>query len=165
MKEIMIAGFKKHVFSESYQRIFDCVNMIDETEVWFTPNQSSNSVGVLIIHLIGNAQQWIVSTLGGLQDNRNRQAEFESINSFNKKELLSALAELKERIVFTLDELTEEKLIQTYHVQCYDETGYAILLHVIEHFSYHTGQIAQLTKLIKNQQLGFYDDKKLINTQ
>jgi len=164
MKEVFIKGFLKHVFTESYQRIFDCLNLLTESEVWYKPNESSNSVGVLVVHLIGNAQQWIVSTLGGLQDNRNRAAEFNLNGEFQKAELLAALAELKQRLELTLEGLTDEKLVKKYEVQCYQETGFAILLHVIEHFSYHTGQIALLTKLIKNQDLGFYKDLDLGKT-
>lgn len=164
MKKNIIAGFEKHVFNESYQRIFDCLNLLSEEEVWHCPNEASNSVGVLIVHLIGNAQQWVVSTLGGLQDNRNRAAEFSLNGEFKKEELLMALSELKQRLELTLSEINEQQLIKEHNVQCYQETGFAILLHVIEHFSYHTGQIALLTKLIKNQDLGFYSNLDLGKT-
>lgn len=164
MKKNIIAGFEKHVFNESYQRIFDCLNLLSEEEVWHCPNKASNSVGVLIVHLIGNAQQWVVSTLGGLQDNRNRAAEFSLNGEFKKEELLMALSELKQRLELTLSEINEQQLIKEHNVQCYRETGFAILLHVIEHFSYHTGQIALLTKLIKNQDLGFYSNLDLGKT-
>lgn len=164
MKEQLLAGFKKHVFKESYQRIYDCLNLLSEQEVWFKPNESSNSVGVLVVHLIGNAQQWVVSTIGGLQDNRNRAAEFALNGEFSKDDLLMALAELRQRLELTLSEINEEHLLKDYEVQCYQETGFAILLHVIEHFSYHTGQIALLTKLVKNQDLAFYKNLNLDKT-
>lgn len=164
MKEEIIKGFQKHVFTESYQRIFDCLHLLTESEVWHKPNDASNSIGVLIVHLIGNAQQWVVSSLGGMQDNRNRAAEFTLNGEFKKSELLAALAELKKRLELTLEGLTDEKLINKQEVQCYQETGFTILLHVIEHFSYHTGQIALLTKLIKDQDLGFYKDLDLGKT-
>jgi uncharacterized damage-inducible protein DinB len=164
MRKNIIAGFEKHVFNESYQRIFDCLDLLSENEVWHKPNDASNSVGVLIVHLIGNAQQWVVSSLGGIQDNRNRAAEFTLNGEFKKLELLAALAELKQRLELTLEGLTDEKLISKYEVQCYQETGFAILVHVIEHFSYHTGQIALLTKLIKDQDLGFYNHLDLGKT-
>jgi uncharacterized damage-inducible protein DinB len=35
------------------------------------------------------------------------------------------------------------------------------LVHVAEHFSYHTGQIVFLTKFLANKHLKFYDDAKL----
>ena len=41
------------------------------------------------------------------------------------------------------------------------ETGLTILIHVTEHFSYHTGQIAYITKLLSDKSLGFYDGVSL----
>jgi uncharacterized damage-inducible protein DinB len=38
----------------------------------------------------------------------------------------------------------------------YNLTGLGIIVHVTEHLSYHTGQIALLTKLITEKDLGFY---------
>jgi len=40
-------------------------------------------------------------------------------------------------------------------------TGLAIIVHVTEHFSYHVGQIALLTKLMVGEDLGFYADLDL----
>jgi len=37
----------------------------------------------------------------------------------------------------------------------------SILIHVIEHFSYHVGQIAYLGKLITDRDLGFYEGMDL----
>ena len=36
-----------------------------------------------------------------------------------------------------------------------------IVLHVVEHYSYHTGQIAFWTKLLKDKDLGFYSGMDL----
>jgi uncharacterized damage-inducible protein DinB len=46
-------------------------------------------------------------------------------------------------------------------VQVYEESGMTILVHVTEHFSYHTGQIAYLTKWLRNQQTNFYGEVNL----
>ncbi|UWX56585.1 DUF1572 domain-containing protein [Maribacter litopenaei] len=34
-------------------------------------------------------------------------------------------------------------------------------MHAVEHYSYHTGQIAFWVKLLKNKDLGFYDGMDL----
>ncbi len=41
-------------------------------------------------------------------------------------------------------------------MQGFEETGTAILLHVVEHFSYHTGQITLHTKLMLDADTGYY---------
>ncbi len=57
--------------------------------------------------------------------------------------------------------IEEEALLQSYDVQIFHETGVAILVHVIEHFSYHTGQIARDTKRMLAKDLRFYETEDL----
>ena len=45
-------------------------------KVWWRPNEESNSVGNLLLHLTGNIRQWIVAGVGGTAVTRNRAAEF-----------------------------------------------------------------------------------------
>ena len=59
------------------------------------------------------------------------------------------------------ESLEEEELLKTRSVQGFKLTGMGIIIHVVEHLSYHTGQIALQTKLISNQDLGFYGDMDL----
>lgn len=42
-------------------------------------------------------------------------------------------------------------------MQGYTFSGIGIVTHVVEHYSYHTGQIALWTKILKNKDLGFYN--------
>ena len=46
-------------------------------------------------------------------------------------------------------------------VQIYTESSLSIIIHVIEHFSYHVGQITYATKLITNKDTGYYDKVNL----
>jgi uncharacterized damage-inducible protein DinB len=41
-------------------------------------------------------------------------------------------------------------------VQAFQASGISIFVHVTEHLSYHTGQIAFWTKQLKDKGLGFY---------
>jgi len=43
-------------------------------------------------------------------------------------------------------------------VQVYEESGLSIIVHVIEHFSYHIGQITYATKAIKNVDTKYYPE-------
>jgi uncharacterized damage-inducible protein DinB len=148
--------FKLRVFEESYSRIKNCLNRISEEELWYSPNSSSNSIGCLVKHLRGNAIQWILSGIFGTIDDRNRNAEFEKEPDLNKQDLLESMAVLKKEIELKLNDLTSEHLDKKYSIQGFDVTGFSAITHVIEHFSYHTGQIAILTKLICDEDLGFY---------
>jgi uncharacterized damage-inducible protein DinB len=154
---IFIQAFKRRVFDESYKRIFICLDLLTQEQIWYSPNQSTNSIGNLILHLIGNAQQWIVGSFGNDKISRNRSAEFVPKQNIPKNELKNMLVVLKSEMLPLIENLSNSDLNNTYNVQVYNEQGIDIIIHVIEHFSYHTGQIALLTKLIADKSLNFYD--------
>lgn len=150
-----------HRMHENTTRIAKCLEELSEEEIWHRPNDSSNSVGNLLLHLCGNIRQYAVSSLGKLPDTRTRDAEFEATQGFSKSELLQLLTDtikIAEVIMQTSD---EEDLMEVRSVQCYQLSGMGIILHVVEHYSYHTGQIAFWTKQLRNKDLGFYAGKEL----
>ena len=110
----------------------------------------------MILHLIGNANQWIIGSFGKKEVNRQRSKEFIPVQDIKKEELINRLMKLKSEMLPLIEGLSETDLIETYNVQVYNEKGINILIHVIEHFSYHSGQIALLTKLIADKALNFY---------
>jgi len=152
----LIAEFKRRVFGESYPRIFTCLDRLSEDQIWYKNNVNSNSIGNLILHLQGNARQWMLSTFAANPDIRQRSHEFLLESRVTKDTLINGLFELKNEIMQMLDLISEQQLMQHFQVQVYNEKGVAIMIHVIEHFSYHTGQIALLTKLMADKDLEFY---------
>jgi uncharacterized damage-inducible protein DinB len=46
-------------------------------------------------------------------------------------------------------------------VQGFNLTGIGAVLHAVEHFSYHVGQVAFWVKQLTNSDLGFYDQQDL----
>ena len=48
--------------NENTKRILKCLKEIDETETWQRPNENSNSIGNIILHLCGNIRQYIISS-------------------------------------------------------------------------------------------------------
>ncbi len=154
LKNELIEQFRVRVFGESFSRIKICLEKLSEEQVWQAPNKSSNSVGNLILHLIGNGRQWIFSGLMDQKDDRNRAAEFEKNSACPKSELLQMMADFEKDCEILYKASID--LIEIRNVQVFQESGVSILVHVIEHMSYHTGQIALLTKLMVNEDLGFY---------
>jgi hypothetical protein len=64
MEQLLLNKFHRRVCTESIPSIKKCFNHISEEEFWFRPNETSNSIGNLILHLIVNAEQWIMGTSG-----------------------------------------------------------------------------------------------------
>ena len=81
MIEIIKKEFYRRIIEEGYTRIEKCMNQLSTEDIWYTPNENSNSMANLVMHLNGNVRQYIVSGIGGVRDNRQRGLEFEKSNS------------------------------------------------------------------------------------
>ncbi|TDB66867.1 DinB family protein [Arundinibacter roseus] len=137
-------------------RIEACLGRLTEEEVWQRPNNASNSMGNLLLHLCGNIRQYIISGLGRQPDSRTRDAEFSATGGLLKQELLQRLKDTVQEAEEVIRSANETALLTTIQVQGYELTGIGIIIHVVEHYSYHTGQIAFWTKQLRNEDLGFY---------
>jgi len=147
--------------SESFERVAKCLDMISEEEVWKKPNSELNSIGNLIIHLCGNITQYIISSIGNQPDDRARDKEFSIQGGYTKSELISKLGTTVDIACKVIKAQNEASLLKLRSVQGYSLSGIGIVIHVVEHFSYHTGQIAFWVKLLKEKDLGFYAGKDL----
>ena len=60
-------------------------------EIWARPNEQTVSAGNLVLHLAGNVRQYILATLGGSPDLRERQEEFDATGPMATADLLGLL--------------------------------------------------------------------------
>ena len=90
-----------------------------------------------------------------------RDKEFSAKDGFTKNELSAKLESTVDEAIRIIESLDEERLLKTYSVQGFDLSGIGIIIHVTEHYSYHTGQIAFWIKQLKNKDLGFYSGVNL----
>lgn len=134
---------------------------ISEEEVWLKPNESLNSIANLILHLCGNITQYIISSLGETEDIRERDLEFSTSKGLNKSELLTKLEAIVDNAKHVIYDSDLEQLLKIRIVQGFSFSGVGVILHVVEHYSYHTGQIAFWVKQLKNKDLGFYKGRDL----
>ncbi len=148
-------------FQEKTPKIEACLSQLTEDELWHRPNESSNSTGNLILHLCGNITQYVLSGLGNIEDKRERDKEFTSTRVLQKEELLNKLKTTVGSAVEIMRSLKEDDLLQKHSVQGRDLSAIGIIIHVVEHYSYHTGQIIYWTKLLKDRDLGFYSNVDL----
>jgi uncharacterized damage-inducible protein DinB len=140
----------------SSERIEKSFLLLEEEDTWKRPNDASNSIGNLVLHLCGNITQYIISSLGGKPDNRVRDLEFSTKSGYTKVQVLAKLREVVKEAKEVICNIPEEELLRVRSVQGFNISGIAIVIHVVEHYSYHTGQIAFWTKLLKEKDLGFY---------
>ena len=150
--------------NENLERIKTCLDQLNENQIWHKSNSHTNSIANLILHLNGNITQYILSSLGKEPDERQRPLEFSIEKGTNKEELTLLISKCISKANQVIRDTKEQRLLKEEIVQGFQMTGLSNLVHVCEHLSYHTGQIALLTKIITNQDLGFYGDLDLDQT-
>jgi uncharacterized damage-inducible protein DinB len=151
---------RKTLLEQAWPRLRDCVEPLTEEQVWWRPNEASNSIGNLMLHLNGNVRQWIVASFNRMEDGRDRPAEFAAQGGIAKAALLEKLGATVKDAADVLARLTEADLTARYEIQGYHVSGLEAVYQVVAHFGLHYGQIAFVTKLLTGSDLGFYKDLK-----
>ncbi|NND62420.1 MAG: DUF1572 family protein [Flavobacteriaceae bacterium] len=164
MNDSWITEFKNDAIfrlRESNRMNLKSLEHISEKELWLRPNSKANSIANLLLHLCGNIRQYAISSLGGTKDIRERDSEFSTTEGFEKTELITQLFDTVEEAIETIENASEEQLLRKRNAQGFNLSGIGIVMHVVEHYSYHTGQIAFWVKQLKEIDLGFYDSSQL----
>jgi len=153
----LFLNFSRHKLLEQYwPRLKSCVESLSEEQIWWRPNEASNSIGNLVLHLNGNVRQWLVASFEHRDDTRDRPAEFNERVPIPASRLLDQLGETIAEASNVLSRLTEKDLVSAMEIQGYRVTGLDAIYQVIEHFGLHYGQIAYITKMLRDKDLGFY---------
>ena len=146
----------KLMFTESWSRLRATVEPLSEEQLWWRPNQASNSIGNLLLHLNGNVRQWIVASFNRQEEQRNRPAEFREKSGGPSSAVLAVLGATMNEASAVFSRLTEEDLLAPYEIQGYRVTGLEAVYHVVEHFGMHYGQVIYIAKALQGKDLGFY---------
>jgi uncharacterized damage-inducible protein DinB len=123
-----------------------CLAKLSEEQIWGRGAEHENSVGNLILHVCGNARQWIVAGVGGEKDIRERDVEFSTRGGFAAADLLSHLNRTVDQAVGVIEAVTPERLLETITPQSGPVSVLEGIYQVVGHFQQHTGQIIFATK-------------------
>jgi uncharacterized damage-inducible protein DinB len=155
---LFLACSRQQFIEQSWPRLRGCVESLTDEQVWWRPNEASNSIGNLLLHLNGNVRQWLVTSFDHLQSDRNRPAEFVAKDGSSASELLEKLGATLAEAAQVLGRLTEADLLARYEIQGYSVTGLEAVYHVVDHFGMHYGQILYIAKSLTGKDLGFYSE-------
>ena len=142
---------------EGYRMVVKALDFIDEKELWQLPVENGMSLGNQILHSCGNIRQYIISSLGNQIDSRKRDLEFKTKSQLEKKVLLKQLKETIDASIQIIKKTNEQEYLKVKKVQAFSFSGIGLVLHAVEHFSYHVGQIAFWVKFLTQKDLGFYN--------
>lgn len=159
--QALIDEAKRQLLEESWPRLQKIVPLLDEAKLWHRVNPRTNSVGNLLLHLSGNVRQWIVSGLGDAPDTRVRSTEFDERGPIPGEEVMARLERTLLEARGVLEKLDSDGLLARRTIQGSDVSALQALVHVVEHFSYHVGQITHMVKAIENVDVGYYAGRDL----
>jgi hypothetical protein len=132
--------------ASSLDRMIECIGGVGEAELsWRPPAEGANSLGVLVVHTLGNVEENLLGTLCGLEVRRDREAEFRVVEATCAwlEERWQTLRIEIDTALAALDDLALNRCHE--HPRRGTVTGREVLLVAARHAAEHLGQ-AELTR-------------------
>lgn len=137
----------RQALAGAMRKITHCLDQLKDTDLWWRPHESHNSIQNIILHLCGNVRQWIIHGVGGAPDLRNRPLEFSDRRPIAKTELFEKLRATIAEADAVLTALSPEKLLDRRRIQGFDTYVLAAVFDSVSHFVGHAHQIVYITRM------------------
>jgi hypothetical protein len=128
-------------------RINHCLDQLTDEDMWWTPSENANSIGIIIQHLCGNLGQWAVSGVGGKKDTRERPKEFIVENKTPKKELQAKITARLDQVIDIYRESDPGRLLEMTKIQGMEVNLLYAVYSTMTHLALHAGQIMYIAKI------------------
>ena len=155
LAQLFLEFTRQDLIEKYFPQLQECVCSLTEEQVWWRPNEASNSIGNLLLHLNGNVGQWLVASFNKTEANRNRPHEFAERGPTPVAGLMARLSSTLEEAGAVLCRLTPKELAATYTIQGKTVTGMEAIFHSVSHFILHYGQIVYAVKAMQGRDLEF----------
>jgi uncharacterized damage-inducible protein DinB len=144
-------------------RLERALEALPEGDLWWRAHPEVVAFGTILLHLEGNVRQWIIAGLGEAPDERKRASEFAANEGSSGAELMAALTGTVHEACAVIAALEPARLDAPFTCQGYEMDGLGAILHVVEHFSWHTGQAVWIAKARAGAGHGiaFFDDAQV----
>lgn len=139
---------------ESYKRLADeAIAKLTEEQLFYRPNNSSNSIAMIVHHMYGNMlSRWTnFLTEDGEKPWRMRDAEFEDFHC-SKDELLQKWNDGWNCLFAALNNLTTKDLDKTIFIRTEPLNVCDAIIRQLMHYPYHVGQIIYQSKILLGDQ-------------
>jgi hypothetical protein len=138
-------------FTEAKITAEKAMEQLTETELFWSPNEESNSVATIVKHMNGNmVSRWTdFFTTDGEKSNRNRDDEF--VNDIQTKEQMMELWEIGwYTFLNALKSIEEKQLLNTITIRNEPHSVIEAIERQMYHYSYHIGQIIYIAKILRS---------------
>ncbi len=146
MPDRFLAKSRAMLLDECLPKIRLATRALTDDDTWWRPAEGSNSIGNLLVHIEGNARQWLIGGVGNRPNARDRDAEFARTTGGSVHELVDRLTATFLEIDEILASLSDASLDDQRMIQGEATTVFDAIYHVVSHVNMHTGQVIQLAK-------------------
>lgn len=146
----MITSALIELFERDLQRLRTEIELYkEEDNLWVLKEGISNTAGNLCLHLLGNLNHFIGTTLGNTGYIRHRDDEF-SLKNIPRQNLVTDIENCRMMVKETLLKLTPEDLAKEFEQKVFEKpiTTEMMLMHLTTHLTYHLGQINYHRRLL-----------------
>jgi len=125
---------------------------LNDEDFHYRPNDESNSIAIIIQHMVGNMlSRWTdFLTEDGEKEWRQRDDEFE-IHSYNKQQLLDTWEKGWDCFLNALQSLEEDDLLKTIYIRKEPLSVIDAINRQLAHYPYHIGQIIYIARIVRNK--------------
>jgi uncharacterized damage-inducible protein DinB len=130
-----------------------CVKKLTDEQIWRRHGAYENAVGNLVLHLCGNARQWIMHGVGGAPDVRVRDKEFSAEGGMSGAELIALFETTMVEAKAVIAAVPAERMVERVTPQGRDVSVLEAIFQVVGHVQQHVGQIILVTKQMLEKDL------------
>jgi uncharacterized damage-inducible protein DinB len=128
-------------------QIGQCLAVVTDDDLWWRPDEQSNALGNIMLHLIGSNRLYIGYGVGARSVERDRAAEFTARSNPGRTAVVSAWNDTVAMMRDVLDGLDPTRLMERTERTGKSTTIASILLHASHHTAAHMGQVVWITKM------------------
>ncbi|HEX3584183.1 MAG TPA: DUF1572 family protein [Thermoanaerobaculia bacterium] len=133
--------------------VHDCLALLDDEQIWWRPNEQSNSIGNIVLHVSGSLNFYLNKNLGNIDYSRDREAEFAERRAIPKAELLAVFDDMVAKAERTFDGLTLERLGDVSPEPKMHKSVVEDVVSIAVHLANHVGQILWITKMLRGDEV------------
>jgi hypothetical protein len=146
-----LTSVKKQFFN--YKQLGEkAMAQVSDEQLFWQPNEESNSIATIVKHLSGNMiSRWTdFLTTDGEKEWRNRDEEFEN-DLHSRTEILQAWNNGWACFFSALDSLQPDDLSKIIFIRAEAHTLMEAINRQLTHYPYHIGQIIYIAKMLQNE--------------
>jgi len=155
MNEIALDALRVRILKVFPAQIRKSVEPLSDEQFWWRPNESSNSVANIVIHLTGSLNHFLNRDFGALDFQRDRESEFKTRDRAPKDQVMAAFDAMVANAEKTFASISPARLTEPSTEPKLNRYVFEDLLNIAVHLANHAGQIVWI---VKSMQEGLVDE-------